>query len=133
MNEVLQNIDIMGVLSTIWTAVLVPILSYIGKQAYNWLQARRLDKYGAILYEEVIKAVKCVYETEVKDIKHTSGWTEEKQNEVKELAKTKTIQALSSSVYRCIKEANADFEEYLDSLIGTALYDIKHETAISSH
>ena len=31
------------------------------------------------------------------------------------------------SVYKCLKEANSDFEDYLDSLITTSLYDLKHE------
>lgn len=126
MQEVLQNINIMELLSMLWTMVLVPILSYVGKQVYDCLKDRKLNKYGVILYDEVVKAVKSVYETSVKDIKHTSDWTIEKQNEVKELAKTKTIQALSSSVYKILKEANEDFEEYLDSLVGTALFDIKN-------
>lgn len=126
MQEVLQNIDIMELLSTVWTVVLVPVLTYLGKQAYDWLQARKLDRYGRILYEEVVKAVKSVYETEVKDIKKTSDWTARKQQEVKELAKTKVIQALSASALRVLYQANEDFEAYLDSLVGTALYDVKH-------
>lgn len=127
MNEVLSNINIMEVLTTIWTIILVPILGQVWRQAYKWLESKQIDKYGKIFYDEVVKAVKCVYETEVKDIKKTSDWTLEKQLEVKELAKSKAIQALSSTVYKCLKEANGDFDEYLDSLIGTALYDVKHE------
>lgn len=117
----------MELLSTVWTVVLVPILGYAWKQAYSWLEAKRLDKYASILYEEVVKSVKCVYEVEVKDIKKTADWTPEKQEEVKELAKTKVCQALSTSIYRCLKEANSDFEDYLDSLVGTALFDIKNK------
>ncbi|GLB26611.1 hypothetical protein LXJ15735_28520 [Lacrimispora xylanolytica] len=127
MNEVLQNINITEVLSTIWTLVLVPILGYAWKQTYAWLETKKLDKYASILYEEVVKSVKSVYEVEVKDIKKTGDWTPEKQNEVKELAKTKVCQALSTSIYRCLKLANSDFEEYLDSLVGTALFDIKNK------
>lgn len=127
MHEVLQNINIMEVLSTIWTLVLVPILGYAWKQTYSWSEAKRLDKYASILYEEVVKSVKCVYEVEVKDIKKTADWTPERQEEVKELAKTKACQALSTSIYRCLKEANSDFEDYLDSLVGTALFDIKNK------
>lgn len=126
MNEVLQNINIMEVLSTIWTVVLVPILGYAWKQSYSWLETKKLDKYATILYAEVVKSVKSVYEVEVKDIKKTADWTPEKQNEVKELAKTKACQALSTVIYRCLKEANSDFEDYLDSLVGTALFDIKN-------
>lgn len=122
MENILQDIDWISLLSAIWTIILVPI----GKQVYDWLKSKRLDKYGVILYDEVVKAVKSVYETTVKDIKGTSEWTEEKQNQVKELAKDKATQALSSIIYRSLKEANEDFEEYLDSLVGTALFDIKN-------
>lgn len=128
MNEVLANINLMEVLTTVWTVVLVPILTYLWKQVNKWMESKQIDKYGAILYNEVVKAVKCVYETEVKDIKKTADWTSEKQLEVKELAKAKAIQALSNTAYKCLKEANGDFDSYLDSLIGTALYDVKHES-----
>jgi len=127
MNEVLLNINIMELLSAVWTVVLVPILGYAWKQTYSWLETKRLDKYASILYDEVVKSVKCVYEIEVKDIKKTADWTPEKQEDVKELAKTKVCQALSTSIYRCLKEANSDFEDYLDSLVGTALFDIKNK------
>lgn len=127
MNDVLANLNIMEVLTTIWAVILVPILTYLWKQANKWMESKQIDKYGKILYEEVVKSVKCVYETEVKDIKKTSDWTPEKQEEVKELAKLKAVQALSNAAYKCLKEANGDFDCYLDSLIGTALYDVKHQ------
>ncbi len=126
MKEIINSIDIETLLLTIWTAVILPVLTHIGTQVYNYLELQKLDNYTAILFDEVKKAVACVYEIEVKDIKGTPFWTEDKKREVKELAKTKTIQALSSATYRCLKEANSDFEEYLDSLIGTALYDLKN-------
>lgn len=122
MKEILQTIDWMSLISAIWTIVLVPI----GKQIYDWLKSKKLDKYASILYDEVVKAVKSVYETTVKDLKGTEGWDEETKEYVKELAKNKAIQALSSIAYKSLKEANEDFEEYLDSLIGTALYDVKN-------
>lgn len=123
MKEYLANLDWMTLLSAFWTVILAPI----GTLIYKYLKSKKLDDYAVILYEEVKKAVKSVYETTVKDIKGTEGWTVEKQEEVKELAKTKAIQALTTIAYRSLKEANTDFEDYLDSLIGTALYDVKHE------
>jgi len=125
MNEVLNGIDWMQVIQVLWTVVLLPIITYIGTQLNSYLKAKRIDKYTNILYENVVKAVKDVYETAVKDIKGTSDWTEAKQAEVKEIAKTKAVNALSTSAYQILKQANIDFEEYLDSLIGTALYDLK--------
>ena len=123
MKEVFQNINWLELLSAIWTIILVPILTKL----YSYLKDKKLDKYANILYTEVKKAVKSVYETEVKDIKGTEDWTPEKQTEVKTVAKEKAIQALNTIVYKSLKEANSDFENYLDSLIGTALYDVKHE------
>ena len=123
MKEVFQNINWLELLSAIWTIILVPILTKL----YSYLKDKKLDKYANILYAEVKKAVKSVYETEVKDIKGTEDWTPEKQTEVKTVAKEKAIQALNAIVYKSLKEANSDFEDYLDSLIGTALYDVKHE------
>jgi hypothetical protein len=123
MKEVFQNINWLELLSAIWTIVLVPILTKL----YSCLKDKKLDKYADILYAEVKKAVKSVYETEVKDIKGTADWTPEKQAEVKAVAKEKAIQALNTIVYKSLKEANSDFDDYLDSLIGTALYDVKHE------
>ena len=123
MKEFLASLDWMTLLSAIWTVILVPI----GTQIYKYLKTKKLDKYALLLYREVKNAVKSVYETEVKDIKGTDAWTEDKMNEVKEIAKQKAIQALNQSVYKCLKEANSDFESYLDSLITTSLYDLKHE------
>ena len=123
MKDFLASLDWMTLLSAIWTVILVPI----GTQIYKYLKTKKLDKYALILYREVKNAVKSVYETEVKDIKGTDAWTDDKMNEVKEIAKQKAIQALNQSVYKCLKEANSDFEDYLSSLIETSLYDLKHE------
>lgn len=123
--EFLQNIEIdwFTLLSAIWTIVLVPI----GKAIYDWLKSKKLDKYTKILYEEVVNAVKSVQHAVVDDIKDTDGWDEETKEYVKELAKTKAKQALSTSVIKCLRQANEDFEEYLGSLIDTALFDIKNK------
>lgn len=128
MNEILQNIDWTQVIYTLWTVVLLPIITYIGTQIANYAKAKQIDKYTDILYQNVSDAVKDVYETVVKDIKGTSEWTIEKQNEVKMIAKAKALNALTSTTYQILKAANEDFDEYLDSLIGTVLYDLKNNT-----
>lgn len=122
MEKILQNIDWMSLLTAIWTIVLVPI----GKQVYDWFKSKKLDGYAKILYEEVVKAVKSVQSAIVDDVKGTEGWTDSKKAEVKEIAKDKAIQALSSIAYRTLKEANKDFDEYLNTLIDTALFDVKN-------
>lgn len=127
MKDILSSLDWTTILGVIWTAIILPVGTKILTSVNRWLEARKLDKYGQILYEEVKKAVKAVYESVVKDIKGTDEWTEDKMNEVRELAKTKILQALPTIVYKVLSEANDDFGDYLDSLIDTALYDAKHE------
>ena len=117
----------MQVISVVWTAVLLPFITYVGTQISNYAKSKRIDTYTDILYKNVVSSVKDVYETIVKDMKGSDDWTEEKKYEVKEIAKTKAIQALSNSAYEILKAANGDFNEYLDGLIGTALYDLKNK------
>ncbi len=125
MKELLINIDWAALVTAIWTIVCIPI----GKQIYDNLKTRKVDKYAKILYEEMVKAVKGVHETEVKDIKNDPElWTGEKQNEVKEIAKEKALQALSNAAYKMLREENADFDNWLESMIGTALYEVKQES-----
>ena len=126
MEQLLQNINWNEVIITIWTVVLLPVLTYVANEIREWAKSKKIDKYTDILQKNVVNAVKDMYETIVNDIKGTDEWTLEKQEEVREIAKAKAIQALSNSAYECLKRANEDFEEYLDSLIGTALYDVKN-------
>ena len=127
MKDILSSLDWTTILGVIWTAIILPIGTKILTSVNRWLEARKLDKYGQILYDEVKKAGKAVYESGVKDIKGTDEWTEDKMNEVRELAKTKILQALPTIVYKVLSEANEDFGDYLDSLIDTAHYDTKNE------
>ena len=126
MKELLSSLDWNEVIVTIWTVVLLPVLTYIGNEIKKYAEAKKIDKYTDILQKNVVSVVKDVYETIVKDIKGTDEWTDEKKEEVKKIAKDKIIFALSSSAYDCLKAANMDFEEYLDSLIESVLYDLKN-------
>lgn len=125
MNEVLKGIDWMQIISTLWSVVLLPIITYIGTQVANYTKAKKIDKYTSILYQNVVDAVKDVYQAYVENIKGTANWDDKTKESMKELAKTKTIHALTTSIYQALKAANSDFDEYLDSLIETAIYDLK--------
>ena len=69
MKDILSSLDWTTILGVIWTAIILPIGTKILTSVNRWLEARKLDKYGQILYDEVKKAVKAVYESVVKDIK----------------------------------------------------------------
>ena len=127
MSEILANIDWSEVVMTLWTLILLPLLTYIGNEIRKWAQSKKIDKYTDILEKNIVNAVKDVYETIVKDIKGTEDWTDEKKAEVHEIAKQKALNALSNSAYECLKAANSDFDGYLDSLINSSLFDIKNK------
>ena len=40
MNEVLKSIDWVQVIVTVWTVILLPILTYIGKQISDYTKAK---------------------------------------------------------------------------------------------
>lgn len=126
MKELLLSLDWNTVLTTVWTAVLLPVLTYMAAEIQNYAREKKIDHYTKILQMNVENAVKDVYETVVKSIKGTEKWTDEKKLEVKETAKKKAVFALSSSACECLKTAHADFDEYLDSLVEASLFDLKH-------
>lgn len=123
--KILELINFQEVLACIWSAIILPVITYIGREIYQWLKSKKLGKYAEILETSMEHAVKEIYESVVKDIKHTELWTKEKQDEVKEMAKQKAIEGLSNTMYNVLKQANGDFEEYLDTLVGKTLYDLK--------
>lgn len=126
MKNLLLSLDWKAVLTTVWTAVLLPVLTYMAAEIQEYAREKKIDRYTEILQINVANAVKDVYETVVKTIKGTEEWTEEKKLEVKETAKKKAVFALSNSAYECLKTAHVDFNEYLDSLVEASLFDIKH-------
>ena len=122
----MEQMNFFNFIQQLFTCLLLPVTGYICKQFLSYINGQKQNTYLSILYEEITRAVKAVYETQVKDIKSTNQWTPSKQKEVKALAKTKTLQALSISAYRCLRAANPQLEDYIDSLIETILYDLKN-------
>lgn len=127
MQELLSNIDWMQLFQAVWTIVLVPVFTWTAKQVHDWAKAKKIDKYTDMLYVAVSKIVKEMYQTIVDEIKGTDDWTAEKQKEILEIAKTKIIAAITNDGFKILNEVNADFEEWLTSLIEAELYDLKHK------
>lgn len=126
MKELLMNIDWMELFQAIWTIVLVPVFTWVGKEIHDFAKARKIEKYTDMLYDAVSKVVKEMYQTVVNSIKDTEDWTPEKQAEIKEIAKTKVIQAITTDGYKFLRTVNQDFELWLESLIEAAIFDEKH-------
>ena len=125
MKEILTNLDYQEVIITVWTVIILPILTYAGTQINDWLKAKKLDKYTNILKENVEIAIKDVQANFVDELKGTEKWPDESKELALQMAKDKAIYALSDSIYKALLLANADFEDYLTTLIESKLYDLK--------
>ena len=125
MKDILSSLDWNTILRTLWTMIILPIVVNVATYVKQWLEAKKLDRHAKKLYDIVVEMVKAVYQSVVEHIKGTDDWTDEKKKEVKELAKTKILEALPTFVYQTLNAANSDFYAYLDSLIETAINDEK--------
>lgn len=130
MTHLSNSLDWNQVILTIWTVVLLPVITYIGNELKQYAEARKIDNYNEILQKSVMSVVKDVYETEVKNIKGTDAWTDEQKEKARSIAKNKIIFALPASAYNCLKSENPDFNEYVYSLIEASLFDLKNKHAV---
>ena len=126
MDNFWSSLDWGTLLTTVWTVILLPLATVIGTKINAIAKANKIEKYTNMLYTAAETVVKDLQDSVVKDIKGTDEWTDDKKEEIKQIAKNKIIFALSTSAYDCLKMANADFDEYLDSLIESSLFDLKN-------
>lgn len=125
MNEYLRNLPWESILPWVWTVILIPILGYIKQYIDQAINLKNTEKYTSMLYSAVDNVVKDIQVTIVDDIKGTDKWTDEKIAEIKQIALTKVIEALSTDGYTILKEANSDFDSWVDSIIQAKLYELK--------
>lgn len=115
------------VIKAIWTLVIIPILVVLKGKIDKWAEANNMEKYTNMLYSSANSVVKQLQDDIVKEIKGTDEWTEEKIEEIAQLAIDKTIEGLSNEAYKYLLEANSDFYNYVDTVIKAQLYDLKQE------
>lgn len=125
MKDLITNIDWASLFQALWTLVLVPVFSWAAKELHDWARAKKIDKYTDMLCSAVSKVVKEMYQTVIEHIKGTDEWTPQKQAEVREIAKTKILAAITTEGCDILRAANSDFEDWLISLIEAAIYDEK--------
>ena len=123
MSQFLSTIDWATVLQTIWTIIIIPFFTFIGKQVKSYLETKKLGKYTEMLYTAIENVVKDVQDTVVKDIKGTDAWTPEKIEEIKKIAIDKAIASMTMEGYKLLTKANVDFDAWVDSIIQAKLYD----------
>ena len=127
MDNFWSSLDWGTLLTTIWTVILLPLATVIGTKINAIAKANKIEKYTDMLYTAAETVVKDLQDSVVKDIKGTDEWTDEKIEEIRQKAIDKAIASMSYEGYKILKEANSDFDSWVDSIIRAKLYDLKKE------
>ena len=127
MDNFWSNLDWGTLLTTVWTVILLPLATVIGTKINAIAKANKIEKYTNMLYTAAETVVKDLQDSVVKDIKGTDEWTDEKIEEIRQKAIDKAIASMSYEGYKILKEANSDFDTWVDSIIRAKLYDLKKE------
>ena len=127
MDNFWSSLDWGTLLTTVWTVILLPLATVIGTKINAIAKANKIEKYTNMLYTAAETVVKDLQDSVVKDIKGTDEWTDEKIEEIRQKAIDKAIASMSYEGYKIIKEANSDFDSWVDSIIRAKLYDLKKE------
>ena len=128
MDNFWSSLDWGTLLTTVWTVILLPLATVIGTKINAIAKANKTEKYTNMLYTAAETVVKDLQDSVVKDIKGTDEWTDEKIEEIRQKAIDKAIASMSYEGYKILKEANSDFDSWVDSIIRAKLYDLKKES-----
>ena len=128
MDNFWSSLDWGTLLTTVWTVILLPLATVIGTKINAIAKANKIEKYTNMLYTAAETVVKDLQDSVVKDIKGTDKWTDEKIEEIRQKAIDKAIASMSYEGYKILKEANSDFDSWVDSIIRAKLYDLKKES-----
>ena len=128
MDNFWSSLDWGTLLTTVWTVILLPLATVIGTKINAIAKANKIEKYTNMLYTAAETVVKDLQDSVVKDIKGTDEWTDEKSEEIRQKAIDKAIASMSYEGYKILKEANSDFDTWVDSIIRAKLYDLKKES-----
>ena len=128
MDNFWSSLDWGTLLNTVWTVILLTLATVIGTKINAIAKANKIEKYTNMLYTAAETVVKDLQDSVVKDIKGTDEWTDEKIEEIRQKAIDKAIASMSYEGYKILKEANSDFDTWVDSIIRAKLYDLKKES-----
>ena len=112
--------DYTEIITTIITAVVVPGLLWLGKQAADYLTEKskndKLDKYIKIASDCVADAVADTAQTFVDHIQD-KDWNDETKQQAFEQAKEKALENLGITGKKLIEEALGDFDKWISTKI----------------
>ncbi len=125
MNEILLN-----VLSVVVTAIVIPLISYLGLKLTQWLNTKIKNEKGQALIQKatevVLNAVKCVFQTYVDSLKKEGKFDKEAQLTAFNLAKDTALKQLGDDAKSYIAQNYGDLEEWLKTQIEASINLLKN-------
>lgn len=125
MNETLTN-----VLATIATAVVLPLISYLGSRLAAYLNGKIKDEKARKLLQDasdiVLNAVRAVFQTYVESLKASGGFDLEAQATALGKAKEIALSQLSSEASAYIAENYGDVGSWVTNRIEASINLLKN-------
>ena len=125
MNDILLNI-----LSVVVTAVILPLISYLGVRLTSYLNNKIKDEKARVLLtkatEVVTNATRCVFQTYVESLKAEGKFTKESQIIALNKAKGLALAQLGGDVKKYIEDNYGDINEWLSIQIEASINCLKN-------
>ena len=125
MNDILLNI-----LSVVVTAVVVPLISYLGFRLSQWLSTKIKDEKARVLLTNAINvvtdAVRATFQTYVEALKKSGTFDKDAQIKAFTLAKDTALKQLSDESVQFISSNYGDIDNWLTTQIESAINQLKN-------
>ena len=119
------------IVSTVITAVIIPIITIAGKKLIAWLETKTSSKAAADFLQTatgiVVNAVRFVYQTYVESLKDDGRFGEDEQKEAYNRARDIVLQQTNDDVKRYIESTYGEFETWIDIQIESTIERLKGE------
>lgn len=125
MNEILINI-----ISVLVTAVILPLISYLGVRLTTYLNNKIKDEKAKVLLTNasdiVTNAVRCVFQTYVESLKAEGKFNTQSQEIALKKARDITLSQLSEDVKTYIKDNFGDIDTWINTQIEASINILKN-------
>lgn len=126
MNELLLN-----VLSVVVTAIIVPLISFLGVKLTQFLNTKIRDEKAASFLSQasdiVLNAVRSVFQTYVESLKNSGSFNDDAQKIAFGLAKNIVLKQMSEELKTFIISNYGDLEEWIRNKIEASINLLKNE------
>lgn len=125
MNEILLNI-----LSIVVTAVIIPVISFLGFKLSQFLNSKIKDEKARALLnkanEIVLNAVRSVFQTYVESLKNSGSFNEDAQKIAFSRARAIIVSELTEELKEFITQNYGDLTAWITNQIEASIYKLKN-------